>query len=40
MKITRRDINREGEGKNGGKVQGIRSIIGRYQIDGEKLRIV
>ena len=28
------------EGKNGGKVQGIRSIIGRHKIDVERLRIV
>ena len=30
----------EGKGENGGKVQGIRSIISRYKIDREKLRIV
>ena len=31
----------EGEGENGGrKVQGIRSIIGRHKIDGERLRRV
>ena len=24
----------------GGKVQGIRSIIGRYKIDGERIRMV
>ena len=29
-----------GKGENGGKVQGIRSIIGRYKIDTERLRIV
>ena len=29
-----------GEGKIGGKVQGIRSIIGRYKIDRGRLRIV
>ena len=40
MEITWTVFSGEGEGKNGGKVQGIRSIIGRYQIDGEKLRIV
>ena len=29
-----------GRGENGGKVQGLRSIIGRYKIDRERLRIV
>ena len=29
-----------GEGEQGGKVQGIRSIIGRHKIDRGKLRIV
>ena len=29
-----------GKGRNGGKVQGIRSINGRYKIDRERLRIV
>ena len=30
----------EGGGRMGKKVQGIRSIIGRYKIDRERLRIV
>ena len=38
MEITWRVIS--GEEKNGGKVQGIRSIIGRYKIDRGRLRIV
>ena len=29
-----------GEGRMGEKIQGIRSIIGRYKIDSERLRIV
>ena len=29
-----------GRGGLGGKVQGIRSIIGRHKIDGERLRMV
>ena len=29
-----------GMGENGGKVQGIRSIIGRHKIDRGRLRIV
>ena len=29
-----------GEGRRGEKVQGIRSIIGRYKIDRGRLRIV
>ena len=29
-----------GMGENGGKVQGIRSIIGRHKIDGERSRMV
>ena len=34
MEITWRIISREGTGiGNGGKVQGLRSIIGRYIID-------
>ena len=33
MEITWRDFN--GEGRNGGKEQGIRSINGRHKIDGE-----
>ena len=39
MEITWRVISREGEGRMGGKVQGI-SINGRYQIDRGKLRTV
>ena len=27
-------------GRMGGKIQGIRSIIGRHKIDGERLRMV
>ena len=39
--ITWRVFSGEGEGKNsGGKVQGIRSKIGRHKIDGERLRMV
>ena len=30
----------DGEGRMGEKVQGIRSINGRYKIDWERLRIV
>ena len=33
-------ISGEGEGENGGKVKGIRSIIGRYKMDWGRLRIV
>ena len=33
METTRRAISREGEGEMGEKVQGIRSINGRYKID-------
>ena len=33
-------VSREGEGRNGGKVQGIRSINGKYKIDRRRLRIV
>ena len=29
-----------GKGRIGGKVQGIRSIIGRHKIDGKRLRMV
>ena len=35
MEITWRVISREEEWGDGGKVQGIRSIIGRYKIDGK-----
>ena len=38
MEITRRVIS--GVGENGGKIQGIRSINGRYKIDRRRLRIV
>ena len=38
MEITWKVFSREGEGKSG--VQGIRSIIGRHKIGGEKLRMV
>ena len=40
MEITFRVIREEGVGENGGKIQGIRSINGRYKIDRERLRIV
>ena len=40
MEITWRVFRGEWERKNGGKVQGIRSIIGRYKIDRGRLRIV
>ena len=36
MDITWRVSSREGEGRNGGKVQGRRSIIGRNKIYREK----
>ena len=39
MEITWRVICRERGRQNGGKVQGIRSIIGRYKIDRGRLRI-
>ena len=34
MEITWRVFSGEGQGKNGGQVQGI-SVIGRHKIDGE-----
>ena len=41
MEITWRVISGEqGKGRVGKKVQGIRSINGRYKIDREKLRIL
>ena len=40
MEITGKVIGRAQEGENGGKVQGIRSISGRYKIDRGRLRIV
>ena len=40
MDITWRDFSGEGEGRNGEKVQGIRSITGRHKIDKRRLRIV
>ena len=40
MEITWRVISEEREGRQGDKVQGIRSIIGRYKIDRGMLRIV
>ena len=41
MDITWRFFSGEGEGKNRrGKVQGVRSIIGRHKIDKERLRMV
>ena len=40
MEITWRVISGEGSGENGEKVQGIRNINGRYEIDRGRLRIV
>ena len=40
MEITWRVIRGRGWGRMGEKVQGIRSIIGRYKIDRRRLRIV
>ena len=40
MEIIWRVINGEAVGGGRGKVQGIRSIIGRYKIDRGRLRIV
>ena len=41
MEITWRVISGEVEGENaGGKVQGIRSIIGRHKIDRGRLKTV
>ena len=40
MEITWKVISGEGEEKNGGKGTGKRSIIGRYRIDGKRLKIV
>ena len=40
MEITWKVISGEGEGENGGKVKGVRSINSRYKIDREKLRII
>ena len=41
MEIPWRVFSGEGERKTGGgKVQGIRNIIGRHKIDGKRLRIV
>ena len=41
MEITWRVFSGEQEGENvGEKVQGLRSIIGRHKIDGERLRMV
>ena len=40
MEITWRVFSGEERGRMGGKVQGIRSIIGRHKIHGERLRIV
>ena len=39
MEITWRVISGKGGGRMGEKVQGIRTIIGRYKIDRERLRI-
>ena len=40
MEITWRVISREGTGENRRKVQGIRSINGRWKIDRGRVRIV
>ena len=40
MEITWRDFSGDGEGKNGEKVQGTRSIISRYRTDRGRFRIV
>ena len=40
MDITWKVFSGEGEGKNGREVQGIRSIIGRHKIDGERSKMV
>ena len=41
MEITWRVFSGEWEGRNrGGKVQGIRSIIGRHKMDGERSKMV
>ena len=40
MEITWRVIGGRGRGRMGGKVQGIRSINGRYNIDNRRIRIV
>ena len=39
MEITWRVISGEEEGEDGGKVQGLRSINGRFKIDRGQLRI-
>ena len=40
MEIARREISGWEKRENGEKVQGIRSIIGRYKIERGRLRIV
>ena len=40
MEITWRFVSEEGSGENGRKVQGIKSINGRYKTDRRRLRIV
>ena len=40
MELTWRIIKEEVEGENGEKLQGLRSIIGRYKLDRGWLRIV
>ena len=40
MEITWRVISREGNGEMGKKVQGVRSISGRYKIDRGRLRTI
>ena len=40
MEITWRFVSEEGSGENGRKVQGIKSINGRYKIDRGRVGIV
>ena len=40
MEITWRFVSEEGSGENGRKVQGIKSINGRYKTDRGRLRII
>ena len=40
MEIIGKVISREGDGREWGKLQGIRSIIGRYKIDNGRFSIV
>ena len=40
MNITWRAFSGKGEGRDEGKTQGRRSIIGRHKIDGERSKMV